>query len=374
MSELLVRSQSRAAHLVVAMVGVAILAAACGSSTSEAGDAALPTSEHQIDAARCEANRDAGTITFVTSFDYSASANILGPIVANAEGYFGSVCLDVTIQPGFAPGNAALVAGGRAQMGSGGSIGELLNNNVVGESDLVAVAVYGHTAIEQIIVPGDSDLRDLKDLVGATIGIKGDIPYSIQMMFGMNGVERSSMDEVLLEGFDPVTHLDLGIDVLPVYKSNEPRQLDIAGRQYRVFDPLDYDVPASFGVQFTSRSFLTDHRTAVEDFVLASFRGFQFGLDHPREAVTHAIDLVQAADGSLTFDGELYRWQSESQIVLDATPPGEGFGLVDVSRVQAEAEALTRIGVFETVPDFFLMIDAEIAESAWQGTTLRWAS
>lgn len=354
---------------------VSSVLAACGSSGTGSTDStrSAPTTS-VIARDRCQQNRAAGTMTFVTSYDFSASANILGPIVAKAEGYFDDVCLDVKIQPGFAPGNAGLVASGRAQMGSGGSMGELMNNNLRGGGDLVAVVDYGKTAIEELVVPANSGITRVQDLRGATIGVKGDIPYSIQTMLDLNGVPRSSLKEVLLEGFDPVAQLELGLDALPVYKSNEPRQLDAAGIKYRTLDPLDFKIPSSFGIQFTSRSFLQAHRSAVQDFVRASFKGFQFGLEHPRAAVNHAIDLVKAADGTLTLDGELYRWKTESAIVLRSTPKGEPYGLIDVGRVQAEAEAETRVGVFKKVPDFATMIDGSLARSVWQGTTLRWPS
>ena len=177
---------------------------------------------------RCEANQAAGTVTYVTSFSFAATAAILDPIVADAEGFFAEVCLDVEIVPGTAPANAALVAEGQAQMSSAGSFGELVNNNVNGGADLIAVAHYGKTAIEGLVIPADSpvDPDDLAGtLPGTVMGIKGDIPYSLQAMLGLLGVERGTFDEPLLDGFDPIAHLDLGIDALPVYKSNEPNTL-----------------------------------------------------------------------------------------------------------------------------------------------------
>lgn len=338
-----------------------------GGVTSDSGVTAKGISRE-----RCAANKAAGTITFVTSYDYSASANILGPIVADAEGYFKQMCLDIKIQPGFAPGNAAIVASGRAQVGSAGSMGEVINNNINGDAELVAVANYGKTAVEELLVPAGSRIETLSDLRGSTIGVKGDIPYSIQTMLAENGVERSSLKEVLLEGFDPVVHLATGIDSLPVYKSNEPGLLDAAGVKYRVFDPLEFGIPSSFGVQFTTKAFLADHPTAVQDFVRASFRGFQFGRDNPERAVQYAITLVNAANGTLTRAGESYRWRRESAIVLDSTPKGDPYGLIDPDRVKAEAEALTRAGVFTELPDYASMIAPSVAKDVWDGDRLIW--
>lgn len=329
-----------------------------------------------IDEARCEANRAAGTITYISSFDFAAAASILDVVVADAEGYFDELCLDVEILPGFAPANGALVAEGRAQLSSAGSFGELVNTNVQGDADLVAVAQYGKTAIEELIVPADSDIVELTDLPGHTVGIKGDLPYSLQTMLGRAGVERGSFDELILDGFDPVAHLELGIDALPVYKSNEPAQLDAAGVEYRVFDPLEYDVPASFAVIFTSRSFLDAHPTAVQDFLRAAFRGFRFAVDDPEAAVAHAFERIDAAGNPNFFstEGEGFRWVTESGLVLETTPDGEGPGLLAMDRLGAEIEALTDVGVFTEPPDWQAMAAPDVAAALYDGTDLRWPS
>ncbi len=326
---------------------------------------------------RCAANSEAGTMTFVTSFDFAAAAGILDVVVADAEGYFDEVCLDVDIVPGFAPANGALVAEGQAQMSTAGSFGELVANNVNGGADLVAVAQYGKTAIEALVVPADGpvDAEDLAGtLPGTTMGIKGDIPYSLQATLGLLGVERDTFDELLLDGFDPVAHLDLGIDALPVYKSNEPGQLDAAGVDYSLIDPLDYDVPASFGVLFTSRSFLEEHPTAVEDFTRAAFRGFEFAIDDAETAVGHAFDRIDAAGNPNFFSdqGEGFRWLTESQLVLDTTPTGEGAGLLATDRLGEEIQVLTDVGVFDELPDYESMYDTSVAEGLYDGAEVVW--
>ncbi|MDG2112751.1 MAG: hypothetical protein P8N02_09085, partial [Actinomycetota bacterium] len=139
---------------IVALIALALLAASCSddepdAATPSSGDGADTTesaSDEVID--RCAANEAAGTITYLSSFDFAAAASILDVIVAEAEGYFEELCLDVEILPSFAPGNGALVASGSGQISSAGSFGELVNTNVQGEADLVAIAQYGKTAIE----------------------------------------------------------------------------------------------------------------------------------------------------------------------------------------------------------------------------------
>lgn len=355
------------------LLTVGLFAAACSDDATQTNGETVDTSALTTQE-RCEANQAAGTLTYVSSFDFAAAASILDVIVADAEGYFTELCLDVEIKPGFAPGNGGLVAEGQAQFSSAGSFGELVNTNVQGEVNLVAIAQYGKTSIETLVVPADGPISSLDDLTGSTVGIKGDLPYSIQSMLGIAGVERSGLEELLLDGFDPVAHLDLGIDALPVYKSNEPAQLDASGVAYRQFDPKEFDVPASFAVFFTSASFLEEHPTAVEDFLRASFRGFAFAVDSPEAAVAHSFDRIDAAGNPNFFssEGEGFRWVTESSLVLESTADGEGPGLLALDNLGAEIDLLTDVGVFEEKPDWQSMIAEGLADDLYDGTDVIW--
>ncbi|MEZ5409620.1 MAG: ABC transporter substrate-binding protein [Acidimicrobiales bacterium] len=324
--------------------------------------------------AACQANKDAGTITYVSGFDYAASPAILDISVAEAKGYFDELCLDVDVQPNFAPANAALVIAGKAQFGSGDSFAELVRTNVTGDGDLVAIAQYGKTAVQALLVPADGKVKELSDLPGTTMGIKGDLPYSLQGMLAVNGIERSSINEILLDGFDPVAHLALGIDSLPVYKSNEPITLEREGIEFRLFDPLDYDVPASFGILFTSRSFYDEHPQAVRDFLRASYKGYADAVADPDEAVGIVIEKINAAGNPnfLFTETEKPRFTVESGLVAQSTPAGEGPGLIDPDKLSQEIDLLTDLKVFESKPDWESMMDADLGRELYDGTTVIW--
>ncbi len=344
----------------IAVAVLSLLAAGCTDDATAEGATGDP----------CERNAAVGTITVVTGFDFAASPGILDPIVAEAEGYYDELCLDVEIQPGFAPQNHTLVASGEAQFANAGSFGEVVKANVDGDAGLVTLAHYGKTAIEALVVPADSDIESLDDLSGKVVGIKGDLPFSLQTMLGQAGVERSSFEELLLDTFDPLAGFELGIDVLPVYKSNEPIQLDNAGFDYRVFDPLEADVPSSFGLLVVGEEFMADNPDVVSDFMRASLRAMAFSVDNPDVAVQHALDRIATNQGSFLGDfTEVPRWQVERELVVSLTPEGEGYGQIDADRLGAEVAALTEVGVFETEPDWRSMIAPDVVDELYDGGT-----
>ena len=365
------------------VLAVALVAAACADDgdDGDAGEAqgASTTSEGAAPISgfpeeRCQANQDAGKVVFVTSFDYSAAASIIDVVVADDQGYFDDVCLDVELQAGFSTANVPLLAAGQAQITSLGSFSEVAVANAA-DADIVAIGVEGKTSIEELLVENGTGITDLADLTGHRIGIKGAIPYSVRAMLAVAGVDESTLQQTEV-GFNPVVLFETDIDALPVYKSNEPAQLDAAGYQgkYTVFDPRDDDVPASFAVYATSREFAEEHPTAVEDFMRAALHGFAWAVDNPEEAVAATLER---SDPQLFFqpEGEAFRWETESALVLDTTPEGEAVGAVDVGLLQDEVDFLVELGVIpEDSVDVETSADPRFVEAVTEDGEVVWLS
>ena len=304
--------------------------------------------------ARCAANEAAGTITFLTGFDYAAASSIVDVIAADEAGYYDDLCLDVEIRPGFSSGNYPQVASGTAQFASGGSFSEIVAFSAANDAQFVAATVEGRSAIDTLIVKSGR-ASTLSDLAGSTIGVKGKLPPSIDVMLrGAGLVEGDDFETVLLEGFDPMAHIAIeSIVGLPGWKSNEVGALERAGVGIQLFDPLDFGVPGSFGVIFTSAEFAAEHPTAAQDFVHATMQGLADAVSDPEAAATAAVDLIEA-NGNPNFlspDGEVFRWETEAALILDGTPEGVGLGLPDVDALQAELDAYSAVGLFgDTTP------------------------
>ncbi|MCU1401642.1 MAG: hypothetical protein JWN62_4751 [Acidimicrobiales bacterium] len=330
---------------------LAIAAAACSSdsksSTATNAAASSGVTTKGISDAECAANKAVGKITYSSSFDFSASASIVDVVVAKAKGYFEKMCLDVTLVPGFSTTNYPLVAAGTAQFSSAGNYSEILNNTGDG-ADFVALVDYGKAPIEELLTP-DGGATKLADLKGKTIGVKGDLPPSIVAMLAKAGLKRGTdYKELVLEGFDPVAQLASGIDALPVYKSNEPNQLDTAGVKYNAFDPVTDHIPGSFGILYTSKSYAAAHPTVVADFTRAALRGMEDAIADPAAAVAASLAALDA-DGNqnfLTEAGETFRWNAEIKVFKASTPAGEPVGLIDPKVFDDEYAAYVAAGVW----------------------------
>ncbi len=362
------------ARLFLAAAVAAALLAACGdddddaagedtttvtsgtaSSTTGTGGGGEVVAGAPFPEARCAANRDAGTITYLSGFDFAATASIIDVVMADQQGYFEDLCLDVELQPSFSTANYPIVAAGEAQFASAGSFSEVVNFAAANEADLVAIAVEGRSAIDSLILkPGVAER--LEDLAGTTIGVKGAIPPSVAAMLASVGlVEGEHYETVLLDGFDPLVHIELpGIVGFPGYKSNEPGQLERAGIDFDLFAPSDYGIPGSFGVLYTTHQFLEEHPTAVQDFLRASMRGLADAMADPEAAAAAAIERVEAGGNPnfLSLEGETFRWATDVELLEADTPDGTGVGVPDPELLQAEVDAYAEVGLFgDGAPD-----------------------
>ena len=319
-----------------------------------------------IDPDRCATNEAAGTITYASSFDFAAAASIIDVVVAEEKGYFDELCLDVELVPGFSTTNYPLISAGTAHFSSAGNYTEILNFTAAG-GEFVALVDYGKAPIEALVTPGDGATA-LADLEGKVVGVKGDIPPSIVAMLASNGLSRGSgYQEVLLDGFDPISQLEQ-VDALPVYKSNEPGQLDAAGVAYTMFDPAAEGIPGSFGLLYTSAEFAAANPTVVEDFVRAALKGMEDAIADPAGAVELSMARIDAAGNQafLTQEGETYRWEQELAAVIASTPEGQPVGLIDPAIFEAEYDAYVEAGVWpDGAPDYVEAYDAAPAAAAY---------
>ncbi len=369
------RQRSFLLVLLIATLAAPILAS-CASSTSSdttstsgpaasgpaaSGPATTPTTGPAddavtaagISAARCAANRAAGKITYLSGFDFAASASIVDVIVAKDKGYFDKMCLDVELKASFSTANYPLVAANEAQFASGGSYTEVLDFAASNNAKFVVVAIEGKTAIDTLIVK-QGQASTLAELEGKTIGVKGKLPPSIKALLAKAGLtEGTDYKTVGIEGFDPTVHIKLpGIVGFPGYKSNEPGQLERAGIPVTLFDPSKDQIPGSFGVLYTNPAFVTEHPTAAQDFVRATMKGLADAIADPDAAAHTAVDLINSHGNPnfLSPEGELFRWRTESALVTSFTPKGEAVGLIDPARLQTEVDAYAKVGIFATPP------------------------
>jgi len=354
-----------------------LIAASCSgdSSTDTSAAAAGPEVEmgQQFPPDRCADNKAAGTITYLSGYDFAASASIVDVLVAEQKGYYDDLCLDVDIEPGLFATNYPAINDNSAQFASAGSFSAVVEYaQRTPDAELVTLAVEGRSAIDTLIVkPGAADT--LEGLTGATIGVKEEMSASVRAMLAQAGLFSGTGYTIEpIAGFDPEVHIALpGITGFTAFKSNEPGQLDRAGIRYTEFDPSAEGIPGSFGVLYTNKTFVAAHPTAATDFMRATMKGLADAVSDPSAASMVAIDFIDnnGNPNHLSPDGEAFRWQTESNLVSDKSTAETPLGLPLPDGLRAETRAYAAVGLFGgKAPNISGMYDTSILQAVYDSS------
>jgi len=362
--------------VVAAGISLVALLAGCSSdsdapSTTTIAQSDLTVTREAISPARCQLNRAAGKLTFLSPYDYAASAGIIDVVTAKTQGYFDVMCLDVTILPSDTGQIPSLLASGAAQFGSLGSTSEVAVANS-SEAGLLALLQYGHTTVDQLVVRQDAGVTALADVAQLTIGVKGGgLPYGVQAMLTGADVDTTKLKTVNV-GYALSEFSQGQTQAEGVYKSNEPRRLAEMNVAYLAFDPADYNVAGSFGVQVTTAEFASRNPTVVEDFARASLRGYEYAAANPDAAVTAALAL---ADSSFFFstESESFRWKTEYSLIVSSTKPGSVVGAFDLDAAEREIQQVRVQLPDRKLPDAKSIVQSQLATTLYGGgSTVVW--
>ena len=336
---------------IVSLASLALVAVACGDDDDgDAIDVSDVDPGEPFPEDRCEANQAAGTISYLSGFDFAAAASIMEVVLADERGYYDDMCLDVEITPSFSTANYPLVSSNEAQFSSAGSFAELVSFAETNDTELVALSVDGHTPIDVLMVHPDK-AGSLAELEGTTLGVKGALPPAVAVMLEEQAdlTEGDGYSTVLVDGFDPLAHWALpDIAGIPGWRSNEPGALERAGETFDLYDPSDSDIPGSFGLIYTSRSFLDEHPSVVEDFMRATMRGLADAIADPAAAAAVAVERING-NGNPNFlspEGEAFRWETDAETIVATTPDGSDIGVPVGDELDNQVESYAEVGYF----------------------------
>lgn len=295
---------------------------------------------------RCDQNKAAGTVTYLSGYYWQASTSILEVIAADRLGYFDDLCLDVRLQPGSGDvsQNTKLLASGRVQVG-GLSQQDTMTANANGLR-ITGISSYSDAGLDILMtMPSVTDLAQLK---GKTLGQKGLVPIGVSAMLDKAGLAKGDLKEVKV-GYDP-TILPRGkVDALVGFISNEPLQLEAAGTPVTVWEPKDFGVPGSLGAFAANPGFLKKHPTAAQDFLRAVFKAYQYCAQpaHVDECIGYQHDKAGADSDP---EHETAVWKKETEVAAASPLPGK-FGSIDLDNVKALAGVVTEYGGQQVSPD-----------------------
>lgn len=309
----------------VTVLALALVLAACGSSTGSPATPAPPSGQASAPASSAPQSAPpsptptAAPVTVRLALDWTPNTNHLGFYVAQAKGWYADagVKLDVLPYGGTAP--EAVLAAHQAECGI--SFQDALTFAAAAGAPIVStMAILQHTA-QDIAVLASSDItrpRQLDNRTYAGFGYPNEVPTLKAVIRADGG--RGVFDSVTLDTAAYEALYAKRADFVISFSAWEGIAAAQRGIALRTFEFSDYGFPDFYQVVLAcDRDWLTRDPATAKAFISATARGFAFAAVQPKAA---ADILVAANPGVFDANPDLpaasAQYMADKLLLVDA--------------------------------------------------------
>jgi putative hydroxymethylpyrimidine transport system substrate-binding protein len=207
---------------------------------------------------------------------------------------------------------------------------------------LVRFATLVATPLNTLVVLADSDIKEIADLKGKTIGysIGGFETVLLKVMLGRQGLTLDHIDLVNVNfSLSPSLFTGKTDAVIGAFRNFELNQMDIEKRPGRAFFVEEHGIPSYDElILVTHRDYIAESK--LRKFVDALEAGVQFMINHPEESWRLFIR------GRKDLDNRLNRLAWRDTLPRFALRPGA----LDRKRYQRFAEFLKKQALIKKIP------------------------
>ncbi len=159
-------------------------------------------------------------------------------------------------------------------VGSSSLLADISDNKPI----ILLSAMFEHSPLV-LVCRKRANIRNVHDLNGKTLMLADEEEKSLQFssMLKIEGVKYTKIPynfEAFLKGEG---------DAFSAYLGNEPFALQQEGLEYTIIDPANYGVDSYSDFLFTSLKEYEEHPERVQNFIMASIKGWRYALSHPAE-------------------------------------------------------------------------------------------
>jgi ABC-type nitrate/sulfonate/bicarbonate transport system substrate-binding protein len=172
------------------------------------------------------------------------------------------------------------------------------------------------------------------------------VPVEFLAIAAAHGLDPEDVEQVKVS-FDPRVLSEGQVDILAVFISNEPGQLERIGYPVKVFDPSEYDIPVLGLTYIASQDGIEKDPEVVRRFVRAALKGIAYAAANPEEA----LDIVMKYAPQEDREQQEFMLTTELARAKTAQTETNGYGWQTEEQWQALADALVEFGVIETEAD-----------------------
>ena len=266
--------------------------------------------------------RTSDTVVFMAGFKPQANLPFVAAYVAQEKGFFREQGLEVEILHAGAGGqHLKLLLAGDVDFTTAAA-SSVLKRRADPGVPIVAIALFGQRGQQTYVTLKESGIETLKDWEGKTFGYKISPPPDYLAMLKAGGADRSRITEVNA-GYDSRVLTEGRVDILAVFKSNEPDIIRGLGFDIDLWEPEDYGVP-SMGLTYITRQELVDQEPdMVERFTKASLKAVEYIFNNREEALD--IVMKYAPDEQREHQGFMLETELRDAVGPVADQHGQGW-------------------------------------------------
>ena len=283
----------------------------------------------------CQGSSDPDEVVFMAGFKPQANLPFAAVYIAEEKGYFDEQNIDIEI----------LHSGG-----GGENIKSLLSNKVhVTTADansvlkyrasqtapLVAIALFGQTGQQAFVSLKKSGIDSPDDWPGKKFGYKISIPPDYLAIIDAQDLNRDSIDEIQV-GFDPRILIEGKVDILAVFKSNEPDTLRRMGHDVNVFEAAKYGVPTLGLTYVVTETRFNNYTNQNQRFLKATLKAVDFIKNNEEEA----LDIVMKYADKEDKDHMRFMLNTEINDAISSITNQNGIGWMEYDQWKAFHDSL----------------------------------
>lgn len=127
--------------------------------------------------------------------------------------------------------------------------------------------------------------------------------------------------EFVQHTFNSEAFMNNEVDVMTVFRTNEPYELDMNHKEYNVIDPADYGFISTAQNLYTSEKEALEHTERTQKFIQASNLGWQYAIDNSEEIIEIILQKYarQKSAEALRYEAKVTR----EMMLLDFFEIGE---------------------------------------------------
>lgn len=224
--------------------------------------------------------------------------------------------------------------------------------------DVVAIAAMLQASPLALMSLPNHALRDLQQLPGKRIGVHIDGRKALELLLALHQIPPKKLDIIEIPYLNKHQRLIAGeFDAVQCYALDEP--LDLARRLGQLPTLLtfnEYGFDAYSQVIFVPAQLLAEQPQVIHRFLVATFAGWRWAIDHPAQTATLLVEQYVEPD----YQDIAYQTQSLGIIAQYVQGNGQPIGSLDPDRWQHSAQQLAQAGLIDALPPLDTSIDLSL--------------